>query len=584
MIPKTFIDRVLSLVDIAEVVGRDVLWDRAKSNYARGDLYACCPFHEEKTPSFHVLRPKGVYYCFGCQAAGSAVTYLMEKHNRSFPEAIEELAEMVGETVPRDPKAEARERAARASLTLVDRAAAFYAARLGEAQAFVEDRGLTVETLARFGAGYAPKGNALMRAFAKEGVAIEALIEAGLVARRDTDAYDVFRDRLVLPVHDARGRIVSFTGRALSPDARAKWLNGPTTPAFDKSRTLFNLHRAAEGREGDEPVVMVEGAADVVALSQGGLAAVVAPLGTAVTPEHLQALWRLSDRPIVAFDGDEAGQRAAHRLARLALTILPARKTILFATMPADMDPEDLLRARGVEGVRARLARPLRLDQQIVAALIDDADLDTPEGRAQVERDARDLVACMNDDVSRKHFGRAIGGLLSTALADRPADDGRRARAEALHAIEADVLALGLLLVPDEAVEAALERIDVADGLHSDLLACALSGARLGDCVATIGLDRTVSFLQGHIARASISDRRRQDMRADFESLLAQLREAQEDASDLAELRKALRSGDLASVDQLTRARGPATTASDWDDPVAASDLDGLIARIGASG
>jgi DNA primase len=416
-LPPGFVEDLRSRVSLAGVVGRKVAWDPRKTNAAKGDFWAPCPFHAEKTASFHVDDRKGYYYCFGCHAKGDAVGFLRETENLDFMAAVERLAAEAGVPMPaRDPAAAARAAQLGGLGELMEAAVRFYRARLASAEAaparaYLDRRGVMAETRARFELGFAGADRrALIEHLAAKGASVERLVEAGL-ARRPEDGgapYDLFRDRILFPIRDGRGRAIGFGGRAMAADARAKYLNSPETPLFDKGRTLFNLGpaRAAAGKAG--ALVVVEGYMDVIALDQAGLGHVVAPLGTAITAEQLQAMWRIADEPVVALDGDAAGQGAAQRLVDLALPLLAAGKGLRFALMPPGRDPDDVVRDGGLAAFRGLIAASRPMVDLIWARETEGSSLDSPERRAALDARLRAHLARIADPSLRAHWQAEI--------------------------------------------------------------------------------------------------------------------------------------------------------------------------------
>ena len=352
LIPNDFIQTLLSRVDIVEVVDRLVPLKKAGANYV-----ACCPFHGEKTPSFTVSPTKQFYHCFGCGAHGTAIGFLMEYSQKSFPEAVEELARDAGLTVPRVERSgekERREEAADLTEQLLI-AAKFYRVQLKESQRaidYLKGRGLTGTIAAHYGIGYAPDAwQSLDQAFPD--YSDPSLDAAGLVVRGESNKrYDRFRDRVMFPIHDVRGRVVGFGGRVLDR-GEPKYLNSPETPVFSKGRELYGLFQARQAIRDAERVVVVEGYMDVVALAQHGVGYAVATLGTSTTAVHVQKLFRLTDSVVFCFDGDNAGRKAAWRALENALPALADGKNAQFLFLPDGEDPDDFVRKRGQGCVRA---------------------------------------------------------------------------------------------------------------------------------------------------------------------------------------------------------------------------------------
>ena len=427
-LPPGFLDELRNRTSLSQVVGRKVLWDNRKSNQGKGDLWAPCPFHHEKTASFHVDDRKGYYYCFGCHAKGDAISFVRETENVGFVEAIEILAQEAGMEVPKqDPRAQ--EKADRRTLLseVMEQAVGFFRLQLktgagAEARAYLARRGLDEAALERWEIGFAPPGwENLRQALTGRGVEVDLLLGAGLVRASDKGRapYDVFRNRIMFPIRDGRGRAIAFGGRAMDPNDNAKYLNSPETELFDKSRNLFNLKPAREAAGRGQRLIVAEGYMDVIALSEAGFAASVAPLGTAVTEPQLQQMWRVSNEPVIALDGDKAGLNAAYRVIDLALPLLEAGKGLRFAIMPEGKDPDDLLRAEGPEAVAKVLDGALPMVQLLWRQETDGLVLDSPERRAALDKALRTRIGKIQDPTLRHHYGEALKELRYQAF--RPA-------------------------------------------------------------------------------------------------------------------------------------------------------------------
>ncbi|MEQ3626695.1 MAG: DNA primase [Celeribacter sp.] len=412
-LPPGFLDELRTRLTLSDVVGRKVMWDTRKSNQARGDYWSPCPFHQEKTASFHVDDRKGFYYCFGCHAKGDAINFVQETENTGFMEAVEILAGEAGMPMPaRDPKA--REQADRRSLLAeaMDAAVRHYRMQLstqGAARArdYLTGRGLQGKALERFEIGFAPdQRQGLFSALTERGIAADVVIEAGLCAKPDDGGapYDRFRDRIIFPIRDARGRCIGLGGRAMSPKARAKYLNSPETPLFDKGRSLYNHGPAREAAGKGQPLIVAEGYMDVIALVKAGFGAAVAPLGTAVTEEQLRLLWRIAPEPVVALDGDTAGIRAALRLMNLALPLIEAGQSLRFCIMPEGKDPDDLIRDGGPEAMQAALEKAEPMVDLLWRQETDGKVLDSPERRAAFDKSLREAVRRIKDTTIRRHY------------------------------------------------------------------------------------------------------------------------------------------------------------------------------------
>ncbi|HHN68224.1 MAG TPA: DNA primase [Thermopetrobacter sp.] len=428
-----FLDELRARVPISQVVGRAVQWDRRKSNPGRGDFWACCPFHAEKTPSFHVDDRKGYYYCFGCHAKGDHIRFLTDKEGLSFTDAVAELAALAGMALPEpDPAAQKKAQEAATLADIMEMAAGFYenqlaAAAGAAARAYVAGRGLSPEAMERFRLGFAPdRRDALLQHLKRRGVEMALMERAGLVAAPEDGGapYDRFRNRLMFPIRDRRGRVIAFGGRALG-EARAKYLNSPQTELFDKSRVLYNLDLAGQPAFEAGAVIAVEGYMDVIALSEAGLANVVAPLGTALTEQHLHLLWRMAPTPVLCFDGDAAGQRAAERAAELALEHLRPGHSLSFVLLPDGLDPDDFVRENGAAAFQALLNDADGLLDFLWRRLVGQAPRATPEERAALERRALELPRRIADETVRRHYTAEIRARLR-ALWGRGGYSGRR--------------------------------------------------------------------------------------------------------------------------------------------------------------
>ena len=407
-----FLSEIRDRVPISAVIGQRVSWDRKKTNTQKGDFWACCPFHGEKSPSFHCEDRKGRYHCFGCGVTGDHFRFLTEMDGLSFPEAVERIAEMAGVPMPaRDAQEERRERE-RASLhDVMELATKFFEDRLqtsdgARARAYLRDRGLSQATQQQFRLGFAPDSrNALKEFLASKGIEKAQMEACGLTVFEDVPvSYDRFRDRIMFPIPDSRGRIIAFGGRAMSAEISAKYLNSPETELFHKGNVLYNFARARKALQKGGTVIAVEGYMDVIALAQAGIENVVAPLGTALTESQLGLLWRMSGEPVLCFDGDKAGLKAAYRAADLALPLVAPGNTARFALLPEGKDPDDLVKAEGPEAFRAVLNAARPLSDLIWMRETSGGVFDTPERRAELEKTLRELTGRIKDESVRYHY------------------------------------------------------------------------------------------------------------------------------------------------------------------------------------
>ncbi len=412
-----FLDELRNRVSLSAIVGRKVTWDMRKSNMAKGDWWAPCPFHQEKSASFHVDDKKGFYYCFGCHAKGDALTFVKESENLPFIEAVAVLAAEAGMQMPeRDPRA--TEKADRRSelIAVMEEAVKFYRLQLktsaaAEARAYLAKRGLSEAALERWEIGFAPDGwQGLFSALSGKGLAKDLLIAAGLCvdSTKGKEPYDRFRNRIMFPIRDGRGRAISFGGRAMSADDPAKYLNGPETELFDKGRSLFNHGPAREAVGKSQPLIVAEGYMDVIALSEAGFTGAVAPLGTAVTEDQLRLMWRIADEPVIALDGDAAGIRAGLRVVDLALPLLEAGKGLRFALLPGGQDPDDLIRAGGAPAMAQVIAEAQPMVRLLWNRETEGRVFDSPERKAALDKSLRMALKRIADPSIRSHYGEDI--------------------------------------------------------------------------------------------------------------------------------------------------------------------------------
>ncbi len=415
-LPDGFLDDLRTRISIADVVGRKVSWDARKTNAGKGDYWAPCPFHQEKTASFHVDDRKGFYYCFGCHAKGDALGFVRETENLGFMEAVKLLAGEAGMPVPdSDPRAAERE-AKRATLVdVMEAAVQHYKLNLSTAaaqgaRAYLEQRGLSAAIIEHFEIGFAPNANTLSEHLMAKGFEAAKIIEAGLSIKSDRGGppYDRFRGRIIFPIRDQRGRAIAFGGRSLDPDARAKYLNSPETPLFDKGRSLYNFGpaRAAAGKAG--ALIVAEGYMDVIALHQAGFAHAVAPLGTAITAEQLQLMWRAHPEPVITLDGDTAGIRAAMRLVDVALPLLEPGKSLRFVLMPEGLDPDDLIKSAGASAMQDLLENARPMVDILWQRETEGQVFDSPERKALLDKNLRSLLDKITDFSIKSHYGQEI--------------------------------------------------------------------------------------------------------------------------------------------------------------------------------
>ncbi len=475
-LPDGFLDELRTRLSIAQVVGRKVMWDTRKSNQAKGDMWAPCPFHQEKTASFHVEDRKGFYYCFGCHAKGDAISFVRETENVGFMEAVEILAREAGMAMPaQDPKAQERADHRTELTQVMDAAVRFFQLQLktaagAKARAYLAGRGLDDVAIERWEIGFAPDlRQGVYRHLTGKGAAAQQVIDAGLAAKPDDggEPFDRFRGRIIFPIRDARGRAIALGGRALDPNARAKYLNSPETALFDKGRSLYNHGPAREAAGKGQPLVVAEGYMDVIALARAGFTATVAPLGTAITEDQLTLLGRIDPEPVIALDGDKAGLRAAMRLVDLALPLLEAGQSLRFAVLPEGRDPDDLLKAEGPKGMQAVLDGSLPMVQLLWRRETEGKSFDSPERRAALDKVLRTAINTIKDGSIKRHYGEEIAALRRTLFNGHHAIRLRRGGRDEAAQIRATTRA-SLLARASEEVEDSLREAVVLAGLVSN--------------------------------------------------------------------------------------------------------------------
>src|SRR5262252_1176396 len=430
--PPQFLDELRARLPVSEVVGK-----RVRLKKAGREWKGLSPFNKERTPSFFVNDQKGFYHDFSSGKHGDIFTFMMESEGVTFTEAVERLASLAGLVMPTmSREAEAEEGRRRTLHDVVALAARFFevtlASRAGaRARGYLADRGVGAATQLKFRIGYAPPERfALKEHLGGLGVPVKHMVEAGLLVAGDDipDPYDRFRDRVIFPIGDFAGRIVAFGGRALGKDAPAKYLNSPETPLFHKGGTLYNGAAARKAAHQGAAVIAVEGYVDVIAMVTAGYEATVAPLGTALTQDQLALLWRMADEPVLCFDGDKAGRRAAYRAVDLALPQLRPGKSLRFAALPEGQDPDDLVRAGGREAVEEVLAGARPLADILWLRETEDGSFDTPERRAALETRIAAVAGAIGEESVRRYYRQHLADRLKHLFAapeSVPASRGR---------------------------------------------------------------------------------------------------------------------------------------------------------------
>jgi len=424
------LDEISRRTDLVQLVGRRLKLER------KGRVFwGLCPFHKEKSPSFKVENERRTYHCFGCGAGGDAFKWLMETEGLSFPEAVQKLAGEAGIELPAwSAEDEARETKKKSLYEIIELGAQFFEeqlhrARGGEvARAYLQSRGLEPGAWKRFRLGFAPDSkSALKDHLAAKGVALPDMIEAGLVRPEDGDraSRDFFYGRVMFPISDVKGRIVAFGGRGLTPDAKPKYINTGETALFSKGHLLYNLRNAREAAFKGAPLILAEGYMDVIALVEAGFPGAVAPLGTALTEDQLDLLWKVSPEPILCFDGDEAGIRAAKRASLLALPHLIPGQSLRFVFLPKGEDPDSFIRGQGAEAMRSALGKAQGLADVLWAGETEGRDFSTPERRAGLESDLERIVKTIRDGKIADYYRRDFSERVFKAFKQRKSPGGK---------------------------------------------------------------------------------------------------------------------------------------------------------------
>ena len=411
-IPREFIDELLARLDVVEVIDRRVPLKKAGK-----DFKACCPFHNEKTPSFTVSRPKQFYHCFGCGVSGTAITFLMEFEHLSFPEAVEELAGEAGLEVPDTGPARSGDNPTLPLLEILGETSRYYKDQLRSHSdasttiAYLKQRGLTGEIAARFDLGYAPTGWDNLSSTAGNEEKLDLMVKAGLISKRESGGhYDRFRARVIFPIHDSKGRVIAFGGRLLD-EGEPKYLNSPETPVFHKGSELYNLHRARSAIAQQQVSIVVEGYMDVLALAQHGIDHCVATLGTATTATHLQRLFRLAPSIVFCFDGDRAGRDAAGRALEIALPSLESGRQVSFLFLPDGEDPDSVVRDQGADTFRALIESATPLPDLLFDTLLNQTDPTRMDGKARLATLARPLISRVPEGPLRELMQQRLSDL-----------------------------------------------------------------------------------------------------------------------------------------------------------------------------
>ncbi|VEJ45651.1 DNA primase [Bartonella vinsonii] len=416
--PPDFLDDLRTKLPISTVIGQRVVFDPQKSKSSRGDFWCCCPFHGEKTPSFHCDDRKGRYYCFGCGVSGDIFTFLCELDGLHFSESVERLADLAGIKLPLfDPQSHKRQMEKADLYDVMRMATDFFQQSLHDkggvqARRYLDARGVTLELAKRFRIGFAPmRRTALREALSARGISMKQMEDCGLLklGEDETVSYDRFRNRIMFPIEDLRGRVVAFGGRALEKDTPVKYLNSPETVLFHKGSILYNAATARKnsrliGDEKNHSLLVVEGYMDVIALTKAGFEGVVAPLGTALTEAQIGLLWQMGTDPILCFDGDDAGLKAAFRVADRVLPLLKAGVSVRFVLLPQGKDPDEIISAGGAQLFSSFLQKAIPLIELLWWRAAYGKNFETPEARAALEKQLKQQIFTIKDEDIRRYY------------------------------------------------------------------------------------------------------------------------------------------------------------------------------------
>lgn len=461
-IPQSFLDELRQRTTLSTIIQETDALKKAGREWK-----ACCPFHSEKSPSFTVNDDKGFYHCFGCQAHGDVISWMVEQRGLSFIDAVKELASRAGLEMPaQDPRQAEREQERDRLIRINERAAAWFASNLkldaaADTRAYIEQRSISRQSIDKFRLGFSLPSRPGTGSLLSKGVGMNdltPLVQLGLVKKSpdSDDAYDFFRRRLMIPIDDARGNCIGFGARIIGK-GEPKYLNSPDTPVFDKGSTLFNLHRAAQPARREQQLLVVEGYLDVIGVDAVGIENVVAPNGTALTQAQMRKMWRIVDEPTLCFDGDPAGRKAAVRAARSALEIMVPGKSFRFAFPDDGKDPDDMAREGGRDAILALIGSSIPLIDVIWRDLLDRYGGDNPDMKARMRTEAREIVRSITNPDLRASYGEAFRGRFS-AENSRQTFQRSVEGATVSDALQ-DAIVVGLFLYPevlDDCIEDAL--------------------------------------------------------------------------------------------------------------------------------
>lgn len=453
---KDTLEQIKGRISLRDVISKHVTGMTRKGN----DWWACCPFHHEKTPSFHIHEARGYYHCFGCGAHGNVFDFVNEMRGGSFADTVVYLAELTGvrlEEVVVDPQAEQKKLT---GLSVLEKSATFFTKSLkGAGLNYMKARGLSLDIVEEFRLGYAPEGWAeLTNTLSAQGAKMPMLIETGMSIKGNKGTYDRFRNRVMFPIQNLEGKVIGFGGRVLD-GGEPKYLNSPETPFFNKRYTLYNLNRAREAIRKEKQALVVEGYMDVIGLWQQGIKTAVAPLGTAITEDQVKLLWRFYDAPTVCLDGDLAGRGAAVRVAKRVLSVLEPGRTLKFVWMPEGEDPDSYVKKYGKEAFLEILQNPVSLEDVLWQSLVQGRTLQKGEDRAAIEQDIVDMASTITHELIKKHFVSALKGRIWQKKSGKKEDISQKVLKRRMHTEEQARILLSILFKKPELFERVSEKL-----------------------------------------------------------------------------------------------------------------------------
>lgn len=482
-LPSGFLDELRARIPIADIVGKRVKLTKKGREYT-----GLCPFHNEKTPSFTVNEEKGFYHCFGCGAHGDIIKFEMEIGGLGFMEAVEKLAAIAGMQVPKQtPQNIEKEKKLASIIETIDFACSFFEKQLflssgKEALQYLKQRGLSEQIIKKFRLGFAPQGNSLKSALSKESVNEELALAAGLIGKSADKArasYDYFRNRIIFPIMDVKGRPIAFGGRVMDDNAQPKYLNSPETPLFQKGKVLYALHHAREHAYKTEEIIVTEGYMDVIALANTGINNAVAPLGTAITENQIAMLWKMAPEPIMCLDGDNAGRRAAMRAAERSLPMLRPGNSLKFALLPEGMDPDDMIKTKGKSAFNSVIQSAMPLSELVWKGILEGKNTNTPEQQAAIEKEIDRTTSTITDGTVKQYYNKDLKNKLNSLFYKN-----RRSKKQTPSGLARPKLQISDKNEGRMLLAYIIHHPEVADKVHDDLIRLEFNDKPINDMIA----------------------------------------------------------------------------------------------------